>query len=277
MFTAIAVIQLIEQGKLNYQDKIGKVLPDYPNKEVAGKVTIRHLLSHMSGLTNSQRSTEKEQNGPQRSPRTVKASLESFVNEPLNFEPGSKFDYSNNGFVLLGAIIEKVSGEDYYDYIRDHVFKPAGMSHSDFYDLDNDPPNVATGYMDGPNRTRLSNIFVVGAKGNPAGGAYSTVGDLLKFSIALRSHKLLKQKSLEDAWTPKSGVREGGRQYGYGFEISNVNGKRAIGHSGGWFGITNQFEMYPDLGYTIVILTNIDDEPSSISRKFREWLLQGRM
>src|SRR5262249_18222272 len=149
-------------------------------------------------------------------------------------------DYSNYGYMVLGALIEKASGQDYYDYIREHIFKPAGMIHSDFYELDADPPNLATGYMDGPNRTRRSNIFYLGVRGGPAGGAYSTVEDLLKFDIALRSHRLLSARSLNIAWTGS----EKHPQYGHGFQINRYNGTRIVGHGGGWFGITNQMDMY---------------------------------
>jgi CubicO group peptidase (beta-lactamase class C family) len=268
MFTAVAVAQLAERGKLSYEDTVGKFLPDYPNEDVARKVTVHHLLTHTSGL--GSRSLSSFRKGF----RTLEEYFPSFVNEPLRFEPGSRFDYSNDGYLLLGAIVEKASGRDYYDYVREHVYGPAGMTGSDCYDLDTDPPNLATGYMDGPDGTRRNNVFRLPVRGLPFGLGYSTVEDLLKFDSALRSHKLLGAESTDTLWKGKVDDRQGG-QYGYGFFVNWYNGARAIGHGGGWSGITNRMDMFPDLGYTYVILSNYDAETPAISFKLREWLTQG--
>jgi CubicO group peptidase (beta-lactamase class C family) len=270
MFTAIAVAQLVEQGKLAFDDPVGRVLPDYPNKAVAERVTVRHLLTHTSGLAGADRTAERLLSTLRQGARTVKEHLAAFVNDPLQAEPGLRFEYSNDGYILLGAIIEKVSGQDYYDYIREHVFRPAGMSDSDFYELDSDPPNLATGLMDAPHEARRSNALFVGVKGMPAGGAYSTVGDLLKFERALLTHKLLSAKTTTLLWT---GSAQNAR-YGSGFELSRYNKARIIGHGGGWFGVTNRMEFYPDLGYAVVVLSNYDSDPVAIANKLREWLTQ---
>lgn len=270
MFTAVAVAQLVEQGKLTFDETVGRILPDYPNREVAVRVTVRHLLTHTSGLAGADRTAERLLATLRRGARTVGEHLAAFAADPLQAEPGSRFEYSNDGYVLLGAIIEKVSGRDYYDYIREHVFRPAGMSDSDFYELDGDPPDVATGLMDAPHGARRSNALFVGVKGMPAGGAYSTVGDLLKFERALRAHRLLNPKTTALLWT---GSPQNAR-YGGGFEISRYNKARIIGHGGGWFGVTNRMEFYPDLGYAVVILSNYDSDPVAIANKLREWLTQ---
>lgn len=271
MFTAVAVAQLVEQKKLAYTSTIGEILPDYPNKEVASKVTIHHLLSHRSGLIGARALIEKSSPSPRI--RTIAELLPKFVNEPLSFPPGQQYDYSNAGFELLGAVIEKVSGQTYYDYVRTHIFQPAGMTHTDFLELDSDPPNLATGYKDGPDRTRQSNIFDLGVIGTPAGGAYSTGADMVRFHLALTNPILLKAPSLTKLWTGVSDMQE--REYGYGAELASYNGARIVGHGGGWQGITNRFEMYPDLGYSVVILSNIDSDPNLIAFKLREWLTQG--
>lgn len=273
MFTAVAVAQLVEQGKLSYTDTVGKVLPDYPNKEVAQKVTIHHLLSHTSGLIGARALIEKAPPIP--TARTVSQMVKPFLNEPLSFPPGQQFDYSNAGFILLGAIIEKASSQSYYSYVRDHIFKPAGMANTDFYELDTDPPNLAAGFEDGPNGTRLDNIFDLEVKGSPAGGAYSTGEDMTKFQMALIHHKLLSKQSLETLWAGVTEEPNRGADYGYGAYIERYNGSRIIWHGGGWKGITNQFDMYPELGYTVVILSNYDDDPAAIANKLREWLTQG--
>jgi CubicO group peptidase (beta-lactamase class C family) len=273
MFTAVAIAQLVEQGKLSYGDTVGKVLPNYPNKEVAARVTLHHLLSHTSGIIGSRALVEK---APEVATlRTIDEMVKPFVNEPLSFPPGQQFDYSNAGFILLGAIIEKASGQSYYDYVREHIFKPAGMAHTDFYALDTDPPNLATGFMDGPNGTRRDNIFQLGVIGSPAGGAYSTGEDMAKFQMALTNHTLFNVQSLTTLWTGVTEEPERDAEYGYGAYISRYNGTRIVWHGGGWQGITNQFDMYPEAGYTVVVLSNYDDDPAIIANKLREWLTQG--
>jgi CubicO group peptidase (beta-lactamase class C family) len=273
MFTAVAVAQLVEQGKLSYADTVEKVLPDYPNKEVARKVTVHHLLSHTSGMIGAQALADRTPQPP--IARSIDEMIRPFVNDPLSHPPGQQYDYSNAGFILLGALIEKVSGQSYFDYVRDHIFKPADMSQTDFYALDTDPRNLATGYKDGPNGTRLNNIFDLGVKGSPAGMSYSTGEDMTRFYINLIHHKLLTEHSLKTLWTGVTEQPEGHSEYGYGAQIEYYKGARIVGHGGGWKGITNQFEFYPELGYTVVILSNYDDDPKALANKLREWLNQG--
>jgi CubicO group peptidase (beta-lactamase class C family) len=267
-FTAIAVMQLIEQGKLSLTDTVGRILPDYPNKQVATKVTIHHLLSHSSGMGDI--------HGPKyaariASLRQVRDYLSLFAADPLSFEPGARMQYSNAGYILLGAIIEKVTGENYFDYVRNHIFKPAGMVDTDYYETDLDVPNLATGYTNwveqgedyqefhlGPRRNTL---HYGGIKGNPQGGPFSTVEDLLRFSVALRGHKLLSAKSLDLMTTKKIFFRKYAADdvyYGYGFELASIDGKRVIGHTGGDLGVSSALEWFPDSGYTVVVLSNYD-------------------
>lgn len=276
MFTAVAVAQLAERGKLSYDDTVAKLLPDYPNKDVAQKVTVHHLLTHTSGIPSG--SLERALATMRQGHRKVSDYLPSFANEPLGFEPGAKFQYTNNGYILLGVIIEKVSGQDYYDYIREHVYKPAGMVNTDSYELDADPPNLATGYMDGASGSpRRSNTFFLPVKGVPSGLGYSTAGDLLRFDIALRNHRLLSVRSLELIWAGKvEYATQPGSQYGYGFAVKRYNGARIVGHSGGWFGMNTQVDIYPELGYTVVLLANYDADTASLANKLRELLTQGR-
>ncbi|HEX8251138.1 MAG TPA: serine hydrolase domain-containing protein, partial [Pyrinomonadaceae bacterium] len=262
-----------EQGKLSYEDSLGKWLPDYPNKEISGKVTVHHLLSHTSGLKEASAADGLFRRGF----RTVKDYLPNAPGDTLKFEPGAKLDYSNYGYVLLGAIIEKASGEDYYAYISQHICKPSGMMNTDSFELDTEPANLATGYMDAPNNARRSNAFMLPVKGLPSGLGYSTAEDLVKFNLALTGGKLLNKKSLETVWSGRMNYSEPDSQYGYGFIVKRYNGTRVIGHGGGWVGITNKFDMYPDLGYTVVILNNIDSDPNSIAFKLREWLTQGQV
>jgi len=260
MFTAVAIAQLAQAGRLSFNDPISKHLPDYPNKEVAGKVTIHHLLTHTSGMGlywNEKFMAQREKL------LTVAAHLPLFVNDPLSFAPGEKFQYSNSGYMVLGAIIEKVSGQDYYSYVQEHIYKLAGMTDTGFYEPGKEIPNLAIGYtkmgMDGkPLEEVRDNTNTREVRGGPAGGGYSTVGDLVKFHTALRSYKLLNEEYTKLVTTGK--VEAGGPmgRYAYGLSDKIFNGKHIVGHNGGSGGIAANFEMYPELGYTSVMLMNTD-------------------
>ena len=258
MFTAVAIGQLAQKGRLKFEDTMGKHLPDYPNKAIAEKVTIHHLLTHTSGMG----LYWNEKFAAQRTQLTsVAAHLPLFVNDPLAFSPGEKFQYSNSGFMVLGAIIEKLSGRSYYDYVRDNVYKPAGMANTGFYEPGREIADLAVGYtkMDATGRrgeTEHPNTDLREVKGGPAGGGFSTVGDLLKFSIALRSNKLLDEQHTKLLTTGKVDDRMG--KYGYGFGDRVVGGKRIVGHNGGSGGIAANLDIFPDLGYIAIALMNAD-------------------
>lgn len=264
MFTAVAIAQLVERGNLSFSDKVGKHLPDYPNKAVAEKVTIHHLLTHTSGLGDYLNERFYAQLDRW---RTVDSLLPLFVNDPLTFAPGEGWEYSNAGFVVLGLIVEKVSGQSYFDYVRKNIFNRAGMTSTDFYERDKSVPNRAVGYMrvnakgeSDPEAPRRENTATRPAKGSPAGGAYSTVNDLLKFHLALKNYKLLSREYTEVVITGKVKVPAGWpmNEYAYGFTISTPDGKRIVGHGGAGAGVAGKFEMYPELGYSVVILTNYE-------------------
>jgi CubicO group peptidase (beta-lactamase class C family) len=280
MFTAVAVCQLAEQGKLAFTDPIGKHLTEYTNKAVADKVTIDHLLTHSSGIGDY--FNEKFMEASRDRFRKIKDYFPLFVDKPLEFEPGTKFRYSNAGFMVLGAIVEKVSGQDYFDYVREHIYKPAGMINTDAYELDRDTPNLAVGYTSegeksGPeDSSRRNNVFMHVIKGGPAGGGYSTVEDLLRFDVALRQHKLLSAKytDLVIAGKIASGFSPDAK-YAYGFFDERINGKRIVGHGGGFPGINSQLDMYLDNGYTVAIMSNYDPPAAQVvASKLREMILQ---
>ena len=284
MFTAVAIFQLIEQGKLSLTDNVGKILSDYPNKQVAEKVTVHHLLSHSSGLSDYHGAKYICRKGIL---REVRDYLPLFTDEPLSFEPGKQMQYSNAGYVLLGAIIEKVSGENYFDYVRNHIFKPAGMRDTGFYDTDIDTPNLATGYTNFVDKgddyfefhlgQRRNTSLYNGAKGSSQGGAFSTAEDLLRFNIALRAQKLVSAKSLDLMTTRKFFFRKYAASdvyYGYGFELEDVNGKRVIGHGGGDLGISSGLRWYPDSGnYTFAVLSNYDRGGIIANDKIQELII----
>ena len=253
MFTAMAIMQLVESGKISLQDKVGKYLLDYPNKTVADSVTIHHLLTHTSGM---QSFWEEYDKLAKVNFKNIADYLPLFADKKLAFAPGSDFLYSNSGYMVLGLIIEKVSGQTYFDYVKEHIYKPAKMVNTDAYELANAIPNLATGYtmsLEEPGQWK-NNIFTNLYKGTPAGGGYSTADDLLNFANALQNNVLLSKESVTLATSGKVKYREG--KYGYGFEENHINGHRIIGHTGGHDGIACELMIYPDLGYTVVILTN---------------------
>ncbi|MEN3330909.1 MAG: hypothetical protein V7641_274 [Blastocatellia bacterium] len=278
MFTAVAIAQLAEQGKLSFDDKVGKLLPDYPNKDVASKVTIHHLLTHTSGLGsywNAKFDARRAQI------KTVADYLALFADEPLLFEPGARFEYSNSGYIVLGAIIEKVSGQSYYDYVREHIYKPAGMKNTDAYQITEATPNLAMGYTSlGPDDKpasgpRRENSDSRPNRGGPAGGGYSTVEDLMRFAAALSDHQLLNAKSTELITTGKVDMGRGSK-YGYGFGEQQMNGYRIFGHNGGAPGIGSDLSILPEPGYVAVVMTNYDPPlMMPVVRKLRELLTQG--
>jgi CubicO group peptidase (beta-lactamase class C family) len=267
MFTAVAIAQLYEKGKLDLDDKVGRFLPDFPNAEVREKVTVRHLLSHTSGLGGlfGPKFDEKKLGI-----REVRDYLPLIAEEKLEFEPGSKWSYSNSGFELLGAIVEKASGENYFAYIRKHVYAPAGMKDTDCYDVDRDIPNLASGYTrDEQDGSWATNIFLSVVRGGPGGGGYSTVGDLGRFAAALKRGKLLKPATVKELITGKNDTPFGGR-YGFGFHDASVHGHRVVGHSGGFRGISSNLDIFWDDGWVVAVLANVDAGSTAVKQKARE-------
>jgi CubicO group peptidase (beta-lactamase class C family) len=275
MFTGVAIMQLVEQGKISLDDLVGKYLPDLPRPEIAEKVTIHHLLTHTSGM---QDFWDELDNSHWWKIRTVNQFAELIFDDTLLFEPGTDYHYSNSGPIVLGMIIEKVTGQDYYDYIREHIYKPAGMSNTDCYEMDMDVPNLAFGYTkenyDGsvnPEGPRRNNLFLHLVKGCPAGGGFSTVEDLLKFDIALRNNKLISKESFEILTTGKVEIRPRW-MYAFLFTDREVKGQRIVGHDGGAAGINAVLDMYLDSGFTVAALANYDWAIDAVREKIEKLL-----
>jgi D-alanyl-D-alanine carboxypeptidase len=251
MFTAVAILRLIEAGELALDDPVGKHLPDYPSGETASTVTIRHLLSHTGG-TGDIFGPEFERN--RATLREHNDYVKLYGTRSPSFEPGTRFEYSNYGFVLLGATIEAVSGTSYYDYVRDNVFRPAGMTATDSLPESEVVPDRSVGYMrsspDGPWRP---NTDTLPWRGTAAGGGYSTAGDLLRFGEALRTGTLLSEAALAEAIRPQSE-----QPYGLGFDMRGEGSLRSFGHGGGAPGMNGELRVFPELGYVVVSLSNLD-------------------
>jgi CubicO group peptidase (beta-lactamase class C family) len=275
MFTGVAVAQLAQRGKLSFDDLLAKHVPDYPNQEVARTVTLHQLLTHTSGMGSY--FNDKYRQASKTRFRALTDYLPLFADEPLQFKPGERFGYSNAGFHVLGLVIEKVSGQDYFDYIREHVHRPAGMTNSDCYDLETDTPNLAIGYttqgLVGPaSGPRRNNLYMHVVKGGPAGGGFSTVEDLMKFAAALQSHRLLDAEHTEMVLRGKVLAFGPDERYGYGFTETVEGGKRVVGHGGGFPGISSQLDIYRDQGYTLAVMSNYDGGAQPVANKVREWL-----
>ena len=255
MFTAVAILQLVEAGKVDLTAHLGKYLTDYPNRDVATKVTIHQLLTHTGGTGDifgpdfDLHRTEL---------RTLADYVKLYGKRELEFEPGSRWSYSNYGFILLGRVIEKVTGQSYYDYVRQHIYEPAGMTRSGSLPEDRAVPDRSTGYMKPPGATAWTpNTDTLPYRGTSAGGGYSTVEDLARFADALLSHKLLGPDSTKLLITGK--VNAGPAKYAYGFEDArDADGNGWVGHGGGAPGMNGDLRIYPRSGYVVAVLANID-------------------
>jgi D-alanyl-D-alanine carboxypeptidase len=256
MFTAVAVLQLVEAGKIKLMDPLGKYITDYPNQEIATKVTIHQLLTHTGGTGDI---FGPEFNKHRTELRTLNDYVLLYGKRGPQFEPGSQWRYSNYGMLLLGVVIERVTGQNYYDYVQDHIFKPAGMTLTGSLPEDQVVPGRSIGYMRSQGTGgRVPNTDTLPYRGTSAGGGYSTVGDLLKFADALMSHKLLNAASTELLITGKVEAGPGGK-YAYGFEDQrDKDGNGWVGHGGGAPGMNGDLKIYPESGYVVAVLANLD-------------------
>ena len=189
LFTQIAILQLLEKGKLSPDDTFGKYLTTFPDPDIASKVTIRQLLLHSSGMGDIFDQPGSEKLG---SMMELKDFLPLFAHKPLAFAPGSRTLYSNAGYIVLGMVVEAVSGENYYSYIKSHILQPAGMSHSGFFDRKHLPASVAHSYEDGKDVTDAQP-----ERGCPAGGLQASSGDLLRLVEVINAGKLISKDSVK--------------------------------------------------------------------------------
>jgi CubicO group peptidase (beta-lactamase class C family) len=270
MFTAVVIGQLVDEGTLSFQDPVSKLLGGRGwTKADLSKVRVEHLLSHTSGLGSYFNDTYA------RTARQLLRRVDDYkplvAEETLAFEPGTKWQYSNTGFLLAGAVIEAATGKDYFDVVRERVYAKAGMPGSDAYDIDLVVPNLAIGYSrertaSGP-RWR-ANTFEHVIRGGPAGGGYSTARDLLAFAEAMRKGKLVRPATAEWLWTPKPDLQS--PEYGFGFGVGRDALGRTAGHSGGFSGISSVLDIYLDSGWTVVVLSNLDGGMPPVAQKLRE-------
>lgn len=246
VFTQIAILQLQAAGKLHLDSTLAVYWPDYPNPEIARKVTLRQLVRHTSGVGGN--IFDGPPGRTRRDIRNLRDYLPLFVNNPLQFEPGTRTAYSNAGYIVLGLLIERLSGESYYAYVLDHIFRPAGMTRTGSFAVDSLPPNTALGYARGDEDLQVGtpvhrNTGDLPGRGSSAGGGYSTTQDLLKFLQALRERRI-------------------------------ANGLPAgLGVAGGAKGINAVLEGSLPGGYDLVVLANLDPPAAmNVARMIRERL-----
>ena len=246
-FTATLILLLQEDGKLQIDDPVAKYLPNTP--KTWEKITLANLLNHTSGIPNFAR--DKEYRTWKMTSHTTAEEIAFFRDKPLEFEPGSKFDYSNSNYEVLGAVIEQVGGKSYGDQLRERIFEPLGMHDSG---LDGDElvlSKRAQGYIPGKNGlapARPGSMSVFWA----AGGIYSTTEDLLLWERGLFGGKILNEASLKSMTTPGKG------NYGMGVDVSQMDGKTVITHGGDLEGFNTYLSYVPARKITVVVLSNVN-------------------
>lgn len=268
MFTALAIMKLVSEQVIALDDTINQFIDDrWLPGPISSQITIRHLISHSSGLGSY--FTPEFFNSSRDKLRQLEDYRFLVQNEKLAFTPGSKYQYSNTGMLLLGIILEKTTGNDYYEYIRENIYKPANMKHSDSYQIDQPVENLAIGYSRAENKYGYeNNILKHVLMGSPAGGGYSTVGDLHNFALALKNGKLVPEKYLQEMWIDYFGTHN----YGYGFKVEDYPFEKIVGHSGGFYGISADLSIFLQSGYVAVVLSNYESG-EQLSHKINHLLL----
>ena len=248
-FTATAVMMLVEEGKLSLDDKITRYFTDGP--ESWNKITVRHLLTHTSGMT------DYPDDFDMRRDYTEDELVQRIKAVPLAFQPGEKWSYSNLAYVMLGVLIHKVSGKFYGDFLQERVFKPLGMSTARVISEADIVPNRAAGYRVVKGQLKNQDWVSPSLNTTADGALYLTVYDMAKWEAALYTEKLLKRGSLETMWTPVKLNNGKTHPYGFGWTLGQVGGHRVVEHGGSWQGFKSQISRYVDDKLTVVVFANV--------------------
>jgi CubicO group peptidase (beta-lactamase class C family) len=283
-FTAVAIAQLAQQGKVGFHETLRTYLDGFP-AEVADTVTVHHLLTHTSGIGRPALGPGPPDGLDWQSFDEVMDGTLAIIRRQTrpHFTPGTQFEYSNDAFFVLGAIVARVSEQSYFDFVRRHIFRPAGMTRTDFYSR---PRVLAASDIAHPYATQVDGTrFDFSASeffpftNGPAGGAYSTSSELLRFAQAISAGTLLRPAFAElitggkVALPPEAAPPEPPSQtlfYGYGYLDAIVNSQRVLGHSGNSAGVATRLDVFPDLGWASVILSNYDTTINPLVERERE-------
>jgi D-alanyl-D-alanine carboxypeptidase len=272
MFTAICILQLVDEGRISLHAPIGTYLPDYPDPVAAEQVTVEHLLMHTSGIGNYWEGLDALAGDW---PDTHSDYLPLFADIPLAHTPGTDFAYSNGGYIVLGLIIEAITGTDYFDHVQTAVLDPAGMPNTAFERMETPNPDRAVGYMRSREHPGEWEDCTPRweRRGSAAGGAFSTVGDLHRFARALTGHRLLSARMTDTLLQGRLETPVG--HYGYGVIEQRLNGRRVLGHSGGHYGVAVELMIFPDDGTVFIVLTNGDVDAYWDMEMFAHALIAG--
>lgn len=249
-FTATAIMQLVQAGKLKLSDPLGKYLPDFPHAEKSS-ITVQHLLNHSSGLGDYM--AHPDYPAKMASISTIADILPLIYSEKPLFSAGERFEYSNSAMVLAGAIIETISGQSYPEYLQQHIFAPAGLTETALAQEQDVLPNRSIGYSPTASGGVQANVRTV-MPASSDGGLRTTVTDLLRFDQALYGNKLLNADSRQQMFTPVGPVPF----MANGWFVGGEDGHRMVGHGGGAPGVSAEFRRYLDDGYTLIVLSNYD-------------------
>jgi len=247
-FTAASILLLEERGKLKTDDLVKKYLPDAP--AAWDKITIFHLLTHTSGIPNFTSFPDYPE--LEKKAATPEEIVKRFEDKPLEFEPGSKFNYSNSGYLLLGYLIDKISGEKYPQFLKENIFTPLGMADTGYDVSATVIAHRAAGYTPKPNGDIVNTGYIDMTIPYSAGALYSTTRDLLKWEQGLYGGKVLRAESLKKMTAPFKD------DYGFGLGISSAEGHKKIAHGGGIEGFNTDVSYYPDDRLAIIVLANLN-------------------
>lgn len=253
-FTAVAILQLVEQGKLKLDADIRTYLPDYPTQ---GKtILLEQLLNHTSGIK-SYTSMDSWDGEVRKRDFTVSGLVDFFKNEPSDFEPGTQLRYNNSAYILLGAIIEQVSGISYADYVRRHIFEPAGMTTARYDDALKIIPGRVKGYSRDASHF-INAPYLSMTQPYAAGSLLMSTGDLFKWHLAVNQHRLLSKVWLDRAYTPGKLADGSAHEFGYGWARGQLLGMSTIEHSGGINGFSTNAIYLPEQEVYVIVFGNLD-------------------
>lgn len=252
-FTSMAVMILADQGKLNYDDPLEKFFSEISPQ--SRKITVRNLLNHMSGLSNFEGFLDQKKKEADR--LTPKDLLSQYLQQQLRFAPGEKWEYSNGGYVVLSHIVEKASGKDFKQFVREHIFQPLGMNNTFFAEEPRlETSKRAIGYYREWHGLKVSEYLAPLKFFNGAASMFSTVEDLYKWDQTLYTEKLVRAATLKQAFT-RGKLNDGTEwHYGFGWEVYNYKGAKYVIHPGGWGGFKSFILRFPEQHFTVIALSN---------------------